>query len=597
MAEISEITKEKIEKGSDKVDRGDSKVEKPDTPAGTTFVNASKIQQDAEKLRAKRELPKPPGTVIKFDELKHWLGILTDDMLERLMIYVYRHRPVINRQFVDPNADNNIDVISGQGCKEISEDYFIDRHGGGSYGLTIKDTDTIDKKKNNRGYFEARLYINETQYPPKLDYREVDWMNEKNKGYFAWARSNRIVDNNGVVMDPTKKDNASSGSGSGNGGVGGETVGIMKVVFDAVSRLTEAQQRDIKKQIGGEDAVSKPMTDLLIAKMQQDSPNQIMPLVTALLPVLLKQPAPSGDGGLTAMATMMGTMMTAMMKSSVDTMAMMQENNKTTVTLFTAMMAANKNDDGGDRLREVVEIAKMIKGPAAPEQSTTERIVDKGIELLMPIANIIQNVTGMKASQMGMGLNPTPAGHPNANMPRALINNPQGTPTGGDNFNRNTVTSENRSDPSKTLPSNFGGFNTPQTGVDGTPALGVSGTPDPNDAGVIQAVQQYGAMILQALNASKEGWEFAEDVSRLFGDMVIQSVARHGTDSLIRGMKQVPEFWTVIDASYGEAHMRKWCDEFINYKAIVKQMELDGNEDDAEEEIEGNKEEIASSVK
>lgn len=556
-------------------------------PSG--LVSKTKIQEEADKIKARRELPKPPGNVIKFKELVDWLGLLTDEMYERLMIYVYRYDPVINRQFVDPTADNNIDVISGQGCRGLSEDYFIDRHAGGTYGLTIKDTDVV--KKGDRGYFEARLSINQTQYPPKLDYREVDWLNPKNKGYFAWARAQRIVDNNGVVIDPSKKDVGTTSNGAGTTTSQDSAVAVMKATMDMVGKLNEQQQRDFKRTLGGEDAVNKPMTELLIAKMKEDSPNNIMPLLTTLLPLLMKQPTPvpvQDNGGLTAIATMMTTMMTAMMKSSSDTMTMMNESNKNTMTLLTTMLAnqSKGGDDSGDMIERVIKMAQVIKGHPPAETTTTEKLIDKGMELALPIMNIIGNVTAIKAGQNagngvgqiqqpnsmqnvirqgtlpgGGNVNLNPAGHPpigGISTPNQLVQNPQN---------------------SKTLTEDFGGI-TPNVN---TPAPGVSSTQSSPDHALINTVQQYGSFIMNALNAGKEGWEFGESVADMFGDIVVQTVAKHGTDNLIRGMKLVPEFWTVIENSYGEAHMKKWVNEFINYKKIIAGMDAEGDIEEIEE--------------
>lgn len=578
MAEITEVPR---------VNKADKEtVEASEGQTSTKFVNASKIATDAEKIRAKRELPKAPGTVIKFDDLKQWLALLNSEMYERLMIYVYRHKPVINRQFVDPNADNNIDVISGEGCRGLSEEYFIDRHGGGSYGLTIKDTDIQDRTKGNRGYFEARLSINETQYPPKLDYREVDWPNEKNKGYFAWARAQRIVDNNGVIMDPTKKGESSTAQSNGGSQHPDNAVAVMKATMDMVGKLNEQQQRDFKRSIGGDDAVNKPMTELLIAKMKEDSPNNIMPLLSTLLPLLIKQQqpvVPAGDGGLAAMATMMTTLVTAMMNSGKETMAMMQQSNQNTMTLLTTILNNSKGgDDEGDRLKQVVEIAKMIKGNAPPETSVAERLMDKGIELLLPVTNIIANITGIKAGQVNGGIGNNPAGHP--------IAIGQGTPTGGDNFNGNNLARGNQNPRTPPLSPSVHQSLTEDFSSTGTPTPGVSAENSaqiPNDAALVMPIQQYGALIINSLNKGEEGWEFAEQVAKLFGDMIIKSVANLGVDNIIRGMKLVPEFWNAVGPTYGEAHMRKWCEEFINYKRIIAEMDrMDIEDMGAVEEIE-----------
>lgn len=548
MAEITEIP------STEETTRGGA--------GGVKFVSSSKVNEEAEKLRARRDLPKIPGNVVRFKELQDWLGLLTTEMYDRLMIYVYRHDPVINRQFVDPKADNNIDVISGQGCQGLSEEYFIERHGGGVFGLTIKDTDVV--KKNDRGYFEARLSINQTQHPPKLDYREVDWLNTKNKGYFAWARAQRIVDSEGKLSDPNAKDNNTATQTTGSNSQS-DMVGMLKVVTEFASKLSDQQQKDIKGRMGVADD-TKPITELLIAKMKEESPNNMLSFLGTLLPLMMKQNtpvAPTGDGGLAAMAGMMTTMMTAMMTSSQNTMTMMQESNKQTMVLFQSIIASQgKGEDDGEKFKQMVEIAKMIKGAPAAEESTTEKIVNKVVDMALPIANIVANMTGMKRDQLlgnGQGTLP-PGGNTRANLAGLPVQN--GIP-------------ENQRGGVGVAPSALPQPQQTTTTNADTPMVGVS----PTDQTVINVIAQYGEMILNALNAGKEGWEFADNVAGVFGDIVVQTVAKHGTENLIKGMKLVPQFWGIIENSYGEPHMRKWCDEFINYKKIVAEMDSDGDGD------------------
>src|ERR1700690_2003125 len=108
-----------------------------DTPS-PIIARKSEIDRLAEEMRAKRELPKKPGDVVSFHEMLDWLKLLTPEMQQRILLYIYRTEPLINRQLVDPQAANSIDVLS-DGFNLLTEDYFINNHGGGKYKIIVFD--------------------------------------------------------------------------------------------------------------------------------------------------------------------------------------------------------------------------------------------------------------------------------------------------------------------------------------------------------------------------------------------------------------------------------------------------------------------------
>src|ERR1017187_6004122 len=76
-----------------------------------TIVKVSEVNTKAEEIKQKRALPPKPGDRVNFNQLREWLALLSPDAADRLTIWVYRREPIINRQLVDPQADNNIDII------------------------------------------------------------------------------------------------------------------------------------------------------------------------------------------------------------------------------------------------------------------------------------------------------------------------------------------------------------------------------------------------------------------------------------------------------------------------------------------------------
>jgi len=144
------------------------------------IAKVSEIEAKALEIKEKRALPTPPGKLVGFKDLQDWLKLLTtEEQQQRITIWIYRREPIINRQLVDPQADNNIDVIFNT-FERLTEDYMRENHGGGNYKFTVKDADK--PKTQLGGFFEAVLNIPMIDCPPKLDLREVEWDNNHNKG-------------------------------------------------------------------------------------------------------------------------------------------------------------------------------------------------------------------------------------------------------------------------------------------------------------------------------------------------------------------------------------------------------------------------------
>jgi hypothetical protein len=497
------------------------------------IARKSEIDAQAEELRAKRELPKKPGDRVQFRELVEWLALLTEDQLARLNIYVYRFDPVIIRQVVDPEADNNIDVLYDVRADTVTEQYFIDRHGGGKYSLVIKD---MDKPKTQKGgFFEARLYIPMTLYPPKLDLREVDWYNAHNKGFRSWAKSQGLIGDDNV---PTveKKEGATQQNNSD------AMVQAMKLAMDFASKMDEKQQAQLKRQLGAEDTLGKSIGDILLEKMKQDDPNKQVATLTTLITAMkgMQPDVSKSDSNLVPLLTMITEgnkqFFTAMMENSKNQMTMMMELFKST----TSAKSDGTMQSDEDRLIKLLEIAKMMKGGPAPERSTAEVIVDAVTPLLNPVLNIVSNIMMMQAASKGIkpvdvtapqqAVAPQPTTAATTEQPVAQLGNP-------------TMIVEQKK----------------------------------------QALKQFAPLITKALADGKPGYDFASDIMNMFpqGAEIVQFIVRDGVDSLLAVAKSVPEFWNVVEPLYTEVDLKTWISEFVNYKEELRKLEEEEEKQDA----------------
>ena len=326
-------------------------------PKEPIIARLSEIDAKAAEIKQQRELPPKPGMNVNFAELKQWLALLPDTAEDRVSIWVYRLDPVINRQLVNPEADNNIDSIY-RDFKLLDEEYFISRHGGGSYRLIVKDEDKGKPVKG--GFFQASLYIPMSLHPPKLNLKEVEWDNNKNKGYRSWAIAQRLItENNMPVIEKDESKQATSTGVDAN---------MLKMMLDFTAKMSDKEQLALKQKIGGEDAVSKSMNELFLEKLKQEDPNkQSQTMIAMITAIKGMQPEVKSDNTLALIMPMFMTMF-----------QQMGEAANRQMTLLVEMLKSNKPEPKGegsrlDELRNLLAIAKEIKGgAAAPEKTLTE---------------------------------------------------------------------------------------------------------------------------------------------------------------------------------------------------------------------------------
>lgn len=499
---------------------------------GPTIVSKSEAESKAEEIRAKRQLPKKPGDVVTFVEMKDWLKLLSPEMLERIMLYVYRTDPIINRQFVDPNATTNIDIIAGESAPLLTEEYFINNHGGGKYKIIVMDTNNKEMQRN--GFFSAKLTISTMECPPKLELREVDWANEKNKGYRAWARAQKLIDENNMPSIERTKEPTT------NGPVVDNTVPLMKMFMEFTSKMDEKQQEKVKVALAGNDGIGKGISEILLERMKQDDPTKLVTIISTLMTAMKSnepKPIPQADP----------------LTSILPFMQMMQESNNRTFTVMMTMMdkmnsSGGKEVDEIERMKSLMEIAKMMKGgTAAPERSVTEQIIEAATSILPQGLALVNNIMAANAASKGVQMSAPP-----------IVGQK----------NQTQVAQEAQVAAQQTTV-------TPQAGLPQPMTL----TEKQNN------IRQFAPMIVA--NLGKDGWEIAAQMANVFpqGDHMIAAIIKDGEEDLLTTIKSVPEVWGQIENTFGEAHTKKWLHEFVHYREIIAKME---EEDRLEDEAEGN---------
>jgi hypothetical protein len=504
------------------------------------LVKPAEIDKQAEELRKRTELPKKPGQRVQFREMKDWLNLLTPEMEEQVDIYIYRLDPPIIRQKTRLDNPNNIDVISQRtfngGLKAFEEAYIADTQGGGKYQLLIKNQGYKPKvNADSTGYFEVMVTIPFSLHRPKmvhidgtgLDLNEVNWDDKNAQSFKAWANAQGYIDKECKVVEIKEK-----GGTTVNGGVDANTVSMMKMMLDFTTKMSEKEQQNLKKQLGGEDALTKSMGDLMLEKMKQEDPNKQMSTMTTLITAIMGKQEKPVDNTATVVMPMFMTLVTQMMESSKQQFQMMMELFK--------QSSGNKGEEGTskiDELRSIIEIAREIKGGGSQEKSVAETLIQTGAEILPSVIGIVGNIMAMQAQARGV---------------KPVEVSPNGSPMERIRQEQNQVAQQPQQ------------VNTPQIA--------------PSEAA--QMIASYGPIIMNKL--AGDGWEFGAWVADGFGDAIAASLVKHGPDALLVAAKSVPQFWQQVEATYGEAHMKKWLQSLCNYKEIMKQMEEEENGEEIE---------------
>lgn len=489
----------------------------PEITEVPTIAKVSEINQKAEEIKQRRALPPKPGNLVKFSELQEWLTLLPEDAKDRVTIWVYRRAPVINRQLVDPTADNNIDTIYS-GFDKLTEEYMKSNHGGGNYKFVIKDEDKpLDAKG---GYFQAVLNVDMLEFPPKLDLREVEWDHQHNKGYKSWCRAKKLInDNNMPVIEKV---------GDTPPVTNGVDANMLKMMLDFTAKMSDKEQEALKRKVGGEDAISKSMNELFLEKLKQEDPSKQMNMVVSLVTAMQSmQPKPQPDNTL---ATIIPMFMTMMQQAN--------ESANRQMTFMVEMMKANQpkereETDELDKLQKLLAIAKEIKGGgSAPEKTVTESIIEAAGAILPGVLDLAGRVMAANAVAKGM----------TTGQPQQQVR-PD---------NSQVITEQNKQ------------LQQPQV-QQGAQVIG------DDKSKAIQMIQAFTPQIITHL--AGDGYEFGLWIAQGYGDMIAASIANLGPDKLMEAAKGVPEFWNQVASTYGEPHFRKWLESLCNYKQIVEELD------------------------
>lgn len=508
------------------------------------IVRNRDVDKAARALADEHILPEVPGAKLSWGQTEEYFKLLTPAMWSHVSVYVYRVKPKIRRQLRDADLPNYIDCFG----EPFTLDQFIGRHGGGKYQLRVNDNDRKGQQRDARTMFTCDLDVDDIKYPPILEYAELELDARENQSYITWLRSQGILDARGKVVQPSN----STANGSG--------VRDMVDMFRAVRDITSETQA--RTRPGDDDSLSKSVGNILVEQMRQNDPSKQV-AATASLVQNVKEMMDSGksDSGIAKIHELLITMQSEQRKLDA-------EQRKHDMEMFKMMLEANKPapDTDVDKLTKMYTLAQQIFGDRPTSRRTGWDIgYDIARDVALPAINSIGSIfTNIMALRRG-GTGPAAPGATPA---------PSAVPVSFDPYRDRDAAAayaasiRNQAPPPTAAAPAPAAAPPPPTTQTAPPPAG-----SPN-AQVLEIFQNYGQLVLNAINNATPGWIFADNLVGLLGTATHAMIAQHGEPALVAAMKSIPEF-----AVFGDARLTTFVHEFINFEDYGDYAETDDEEE------------------
>lgn len=532
-----------------------------DPPTKSRRIPVSEINAAAAKLQQESRIPTKPGDKVNDEQLQRWLDLLTPQMWDKLMIYVNRIYPRINRKMSDPDQYKYIDVITKEALETSGgtvRKHLVQNHGGGKYGLYINDTSRTGMGR--QCVFEAFCTIPFDECEPKLNLEEVELHNKENAGYVSYLQNKGILDAQKRIIKPNtgigNNGIPTPGSNSDSGTIG--AIGQLFTQFaNTYKQLNPAQKEDLG---------TKGINELFLERLKQEDPNKQLTALTAMMG-MLKDMIPKAD--------------TSNSLSMKDVMTMMNDSHTKQIEMF-KMLLEQKNSASEDSS----DLDKLIKWKTAlpelfgkgrghdAEKSTAEIVVDAvkevGLPILGIVSQIIQNKTGavpiiaVNAQQAQEQVRQAQGGNRQPNQPQPY---------------QHQYTQHVPQQPQQVAaPSNVTTMPSPNDATNATDAI----EPDKGMILLQTYLVNYGMMIVNALKNGQTGvdvGQYIKGMAPMVGEDVYEVIKAQGKEKLMLAMKSIPEFWAQTGGLYGEKRIDEFVDEFMEFEEILAEEEREDRKD------------------
>lgn len=515
-------------------------------------LGRTQIDAEAKNLSEKSELPRAPSPVVNDEStLVDWLTLLTPDMWNKLMIYVYRLYPIINRKMLDPDKDNNVDVLTKDSIDTQGGiiSYMMKMHGGGKYKILLNDA----SKNKNQTHFTAHINVPIDSALPRLNYTELEINNPKNQGYIQLLQNHGIMNDKKQIVSPTATATPASGTpaqGSNDtAAILDKFSGVYDKILGAMGKMSSDQKAELNK--GG-------INELFLEKMKQDSPNNQVTMLTAMMAMfekIIPKPVPVDPANTISFQTIL---------------QMQADSHNRMLEMVTKMIGGQKEAQSPLALLTELRTAlpEVFKGSGGSGETAPRSNLEIGLDIAkefgLPILGIVSQVIQMKtgakpaipvniqqaeemvqqSGMQGQGQQPQPI-RSNPQLEAARANQAAQVQQPNANSNGDNVTQ--MPDPNQTSNPNFSPL-------------------------IHKYLLGYGQLIINAMKAGESGIAVGENIKSftpMIGQDVYEIIRSQGKEKLLTTMELTEGFWSQTGALYGKDRMNEFVEEFLNFEKII----------------------------
>ncbi len=505
-------------------------------------LTQSDVETRAKKLADKTKIPKPPAKRLSFEAMMEYLSLLTPEMWDSLIIYVFRYYPIIRKR---EGEDKNINKIT----EPFDRDYIKRRHGGGEYGFSVNDRSQPQCPQ----IFTSSLKIPISECDPVLDLSTVVLDHKDNKSYIDMLKDKGILDNNGGIKSEMAQQSNE------------QTTAITNKILDAFLQSSkEEKQRLTNSRSNDDNELAKLFSSMLVEQMKANSPDKTMTMLTGLMGALKGAQTDSSVDVLKMLMESQNNNTKQMMDLMMNQMKMFQDTmNANLATIKDTVKPNNQNIDPVSNFQKMCETFMMfdkLRGGKSAEAESTW--IDKGIDAFerigVPLVQTIMQAVALKNS----GMKPEDI----ANMQQAQqLHRQLPAPTNEVDNNTNNI---NNTDGQQQGQSSQSQSQSQQSTMQQTPTTQLQ-----------TLIRQFGGMLENAISQGRTGEEFAFSVEGMIGSVPLGQILALGENNIIMAMRSVPEFWgKVAPTPERETFMQTWVKDFVNYQNS-------DNEDDETEVI------------
>jgi hypothetical protein len=506
----------------------------PQSPPFKLRMNRD-VDKAAQEIAEKHTPPNPPAKTMTWDQMLEYVKLFTSEMWTHVMLYVYRLRPKIIRQLLNPDLPNYIDCISEP--QQLTVEAMTKKHGGGKYMIEATDDTRRVAGKPSTQLFRCFFTIDDTAHEPKINYEELDVHARENLGYLNYLQHKGIFDSKGRLIQGQQGQQAAQQPQNGMNS------DIVEKVLGFVSKERENEALRAAARNSENGGLQGAVGSILIEKMKQDDPAKNYAQMTGMMDSMLK--------GLTSIvSSSKPNDATDLYKSMIE---MQDRNNKAYMSLFEKLAekkeAEEKGDDDLAKLEKLMNVASRLAemGPRGGRRGWAEIALDAGREIGVPLLGTIQNIFALQKGQPAAAAQAVPQRMPGFD--------PYARPDLGRQAAQQMAA---QNPPPQPQP------NPAPVPQPAPPVAGQANAP----AELVTTLQTYGGVVLGALNSGQGGAVFADNLVNMFGAATHASIANFGIEAMVASMLAVPQI-----ALFGEPKLRQFAFEFVNFEEILEQEE------------------------